>query len=273
MIYEISYANELYSKALSLNAKTAKIFGKADIVISYEPKDIDHNFLDENRELLSAKKGNGYWIWKPYFIRKTLDKMEDGDYLYYCDAGSICIRSIRHLVNFMEKNVPYQDILCFNYPSKEYEYTKRDAMALMDIDKPEVANTNQIQAVYILVKKSNMSVKIIDEWLECCTDANLITGSEPLGLQHYNGFKEHRYDQSLWSLVCKKNNLKVFRDPCGSKIDSDEYCDSTYPAINISIRGNNNNIYYKLFRNIIRFCAVSILKKIPGLYKFLKENR
>ena len=33
------------------------------------------------------KKGHGYYIWKPYLIQKTMNKMNDGDILLYSDAG------------------------------------------------------------------------------------------------------------------------------------------------------------------------------------------
>src|SRR5689334_23544900 len=32
-------------------------------------------------------KGYGQYIWKPYLIGKTLDRLPEGDVLIYCDAG------------------------------------------------------------------------------------------------------------------------------------------------------------------------------------------
>jgi len=35
----------------------------------------------------SNERGIGYWIWKPYLIKKTMEQMVDGDILLYLDAG------------------------------------------------------------------------------------------------------------------------------------------------------------------------------------------
>ena len=38
-------------------------------------------FIDNN------KRGYGYWLWKPYIIKKTMDMMILGDILLYLDCG------------------------------------------------------------------------------------------------------------------------------------------------------------------------------------------
>jgi len=38
--------------------------------------------------LNNREKGNGYWLWKRYFILKALkEKLNRDDYLIYTDAG------------------------------------------------------------------------------------------------------------------------------------------------------------------------------------------
>ncbi len=271
MIYEISYANDFYSKALKLNAITAKYLGKADRVISYKPNDIDNDFFEKNKNILEAKRGNGYWLWKPYFISKTLNMINEGDYLYYCDAGSICIRKIKHLADFLEDEAG-QDILCFNYPNYEYEYTKKEAFDLMGLNRTEIINSYQYSAVFIFIKNTERAREIINEWLLNCENPMILTEIEMCSEdEHYKGYIDHRYDQSVWSLVCKKNGLKPFRNPSTSKYDNEWYNKSTYPAINICIRGNNNNICQRLIKNVLRFAAVSLLKKNKKLYEKLKK--
>jgi len=39
-----------------------------DEYYNYGPNDIDNEFKKKNIEILSQKRGNGYWLWKPYFI-------------------------------------------------------------------------------------------------------------------------------------------------------------------------------------------------------------
>ena len=80
-------SNEKYQRQLKLNKKSALEVGKVDIHYSYGPNDIDPDFQKKNKDILSRKRGNGYWLWKSYFINKTLiEKLNEGDYLIYTDA-------------------------------------------------------------------------------------------------------------------------------------------------------------------------------------------
>ncbi|MCB0292849.1 MAG: hypothetical protein KDH97_21525, partial [Calditrichaeota bacterium] len=68
----INFANGFFAKSQQLNTRTALAVGGFDKAISYTPKDIDRVFYRDNRRILSRVKGAGYWLWKPYFICKTL---------------------------------------------------------------------------------------------------------------------------------------------------------------------------------------------------------
>ena len=81
-IIGISYSNYIYQTQLQYCKKSALIIGKVDFFYDYGPNDIDIGFMQINNDILSSKRGNGYWLWKPYFILKTLiEKLNDGDYL------------------------------------------------------------------------------------------------------------------------------------------------------------------------------------------------
>ena len=70
MIIAINYADKNFVKAQKLNLETAIRWG-ADRTIAYTPDDIDKDFKQRNKNILSAKKGNGYYLWKPYFLNKA----------------------------------------------------------------------------------------------------------------------------------------------------------------------------------------------------------
>ncbi len=78
MIYAITYSDQNYIRSAKLNAFTAKHIGGADKVKIYSPDDLGDNFKRKNKELLSCKKGAGYWIWKPYIMLDMLSKMRGG---------------------------------------------------------------------------------------------------------------------------------------------------------------------------------------------------
>ena len=101
MIIAINYADKSFQKAQKLNLETAKKWG-ADRTIAYMPEDMDTAFRERNQAILSAIKGNGFYLWKPYFLNKAYQELKEGDYLIYTDAGSIYVNKIQYLIDCME---------------------------------------------------------------------------------------------------------------------------------------------------------------------------
>lgn len=211
MIYEINFADDNFKSAQKFNSKMAKKYG-ADIVIEYGPGDIDDKFKEDNQAIWDNKRGCGYWIWKPYITQKTLKDIKEGDYLLYMDSGSCAVDDIHILTDIMDRdNI---DIMLFCLHSIEKRYSKRDALVLLDCDKPEFTETPQRCATYFILRKSDRSVKFINEWLDLARDRRIITNEENvMGLPNYDGFVENRHDQTILSLLSKKWGIKPYRDP------------------------------------------------------------
>ena len=204
-IVAISYSNELYQRQLELNKKSAIEVGKVDEFYSYGPDDVDPAFREKNKDILSRKRGNGYWLWKPYIIYKTIvEKLKYGDYLIYSDACVLYMKSSRLLVNFLEQHKAKMWTYKITY--KEKLYTKRDAFILMDADTPYYTDTNQYMATLMIYKKSKYTVKFIKEWLHYSQDKRIITDDKnTMGKENYPEFRENRHDQTVLSLVIKKH--------------------------------------------------------------------
>lgn len=212
MIVAINYANEIFKKAQRFNTATAINKGKVDKVISYSPKDIDKKFRDKNKNILNRKRGNGYWLWKPYFILHTLNSIAVDDYLVYLDSGAFYLKDVRYLVNQMKKD--NQEIMAFELPFKEYLYTKRDAFVCMQCDEKKYIESNQRMATMIIFKKCENTFSFVKEWLFFGQIEDIITDApNHLGKENYKGFRDHRHDQSIFSLLSKKYNIPAYRDP------------------------------------------------------------
>lgn len=235
MIIAINYANEAWKCAQALNSKTALENG-ADEVIEYGPKDLDPEFAEKNADILKEKKGNGYWLWKPYVIAKTMSKMGDSDYLMYSDSGFCYVDNIKFLIqNMQEQNVDYMTF----YPERtenvlEKFWTKRDAFLLMECDFPKYTESLQTLGGIIVLKKTLQSLRLIENWLHYAQDRRILTDDENcMGKSNYDGFMENRHDQSILSLLVKKDNTKVFRCPSvgygENKYEWEKY--SRYPKI------------------------------------------
>ena len=213
MILAINYADKSFAKAQKLNLETAKKYG-ADKIIGYTPEDIDNDFKERNKDILSAKKGGGFYLWKPYFLNKAYKELKEGDYLIYTDSGSVYVNDINYLIDCMEKEKLDIMTFCLENDKLEYKYTKRDAFILMDCDSEEYAQTPQSIGGYVLLKKSDFVEEFLKEDLKYAQDRRIITEeANTQGHDNYDGFIVHRHDQSVWSLMVKKYGLKRFRDP------------------------------------------------------------
>lgn len=203
-IVAISYANYLFQRQLAVNKKSALEFGKVDEYYSYGPNDIDKEFKEKNKEILSRKRGNGYWLWKPYFILKTLrEKCDEGDYLIYTDAGILYKNSINIIIKFLNKQNAEMWVIKSKY--KEKSYTKRDAFILLGADQPFYTDTYQYYAAIQIYKKSKFTEKFLEEVLYYSQDKRIITDDpNTLGLKNYKEFIDNRHDQTILSILIKK---------------------------------------------------------------------
>lgn len=100
----INYADKQYEPARKWNTLTGKYIAKFDKVYEFSPHDIDPSFAILYHDILSQKRGNGLWLWKPYFVNKVLENCNNGDIIFYCDSGSFFTRSIKKIVTPQIRN-------------------------------------------------------------------------------------------------------------------------------------------------------------------------
>ena len=209
-LYLVNYATKDYASKQALNSLSAKIFGGFDKIWSFGPEDIDNVFREKNLEILAHKKGAGLWLWKPYFFNRVLrHELSNGDYLVHCDSSSVFMRSFRRLVQAMEESG--QDIMAFELPLAEKSWTLPHVLDYFNADE-DLRNSNQVMANFLMVKKTDKTVRFVSEWLDFCSNGYLMTENpKQHNLPPY--FKAHRFDQSVLSVLCKKRGINPFRDP------------------------------------------------------------
>jgi hypothetical protein len=239
----INFASRSFQKKQHLNSYSGLAKGGFDDVIAYSPRDIDPVFVRAHHRILNQPRGSGYWLWKPYFIARTLATLQSGDLLFYCDAGAHFIHTIDPLIACLDAH--NCDLASFALTSSAYGvcvqeslWTKRDAFLLMDADHSAIQASDQRLASFSLWRKSTFSLNFASEWLQHCTDPRLITDlPNQLGEANPPGFMEHRHDQSVFSVLSKKHGLPVFRDPSqfGNGV-LDDFPNSTYPQLIVHSR-------------------------------------
>ena len=206
-IVAISYGDYSFSKQLQFNGKSALEIAKVDEFYGYTPNDIDPEFKKKNEEILQKSRGNGYWLWKPYFLYRTMkEKLNYGDFLIYSDAGILYVDTAQKLVNFLNKKKT--DIYMHRLPHLERHYTKRNAFILLGADGPFYAETGQFNAAFQIYRKTKFTEFFLKEYLYFAQDKRILTDdpNEP-GIENYPDFKAHRHDQSILSLLVKKYGL------------------------------------------------------------------
>jgi len=162
------------------------------------------------------KRGFGYWLWKPYLILKTMNQMKDGDILLYLDCGcELDLSEKKYLLDYIEI-VKKDKIIGCDTKCLEKVWNKHDLIEFLDMNKDEYLNTNQHQAGALLIFVCDETRKLINEWYMVACDYHSIDDS-PSILPNCPEFKEHRHDQSIFSLLTKKYNL--FSTTC-----IDTYC-------------------------------------------------
>ena len=212
MLVAVTYSTSDYKKTRKYNVKMSYKKGKVDRVFEFDEKDLSEDFKQRNQKILSCKRGAGYWLWKPYVVNKTLEKLEYGDYLFYCDSGAFVFKDIHSLIPFMEKQ--QTDILFFEIDMIEKKWTKRDVFIELQCDCKEYADSKQRCATYFLIKKTKRTEIFVAEWLKYAQKYELISDEDNVlhKQPNYEGFCDNRHDQSILSILSKKYGYPAFED-------------------------------------------------------------
>ena len=185
-------------------------------------KDIDLDFLNKNKHILEQRRGVGYWLWKPYFIKKVYDTLDEGDYLFYIDSGTSIVSSLDSLFDLCNNN---NGILLFENrdgnPHKQIwineQWTKGDCFTKMDCDEEKYYKGYQCSANLQLYCKNSFSNNFINEYLNYAQDEDIITDKPNALSSNRPAFIDHRHDQSILSLLAIKHNIILQPSPseCG----------------------------------------------------------
>jgi hypothetical protein len=133
-IHLISFAdgNVKYNYAKEKLINDAKQFELFDSINVYNFNDLDNDFKMKHIRFIAAnKRGFGYWIWKPYVIFKSFEKIQEGDILLYVDVCTLLNPNFKnHFIDYLnlllkseEKNLFFKEfkvtfvlkLLFYNY--------------------------------------------------------------------------------------------------------------------------------------------------------------
>ena len=155
-------------------------------------------------------RGYGYWLWKSYIIKKQLEIMEDNDVLVYADAG--CVLNIQgkpRLLEYIQLANHDSGIVSFQMNLLEQVWTKMDI--IIELNGQDLLTTGHICATSFIIRKCPNSIKCVNLWYDTCCKYNLINDS-PSKIPNHPDFRQHRHDQSIWSIIRKKYGCVFLTD-------------------------------------------------------------
>lgn len=169
-------------------------------------------FFDQNRDILQLSRGQGYWLWKPYLIWRTLEASADGDLIIYNDClpedGNVLEHSILPMLAWLSDGA--RRIAIARKPAPNRAWTKRDCFHYMGCDDSRYWDQEQVIATYFGFVVGPETRKLISEWLEFCRDARILTDiPNTCGLDNLSEFQEHRHDQSVLSNMLIRNQFTL----------------------------------------------------------------
>ena len=180
-----------------------KLYGEQDLIN-------DKPFWNQHKNfILNNKRGYGYWLWKPYLIKKTMENLNDGDILLYLDSQcEIVLDEKKDLLNYLdivkEKKILYYYEHIEGLP--EINLSKMDLIHRLDMQNNELIYSDQYGATVQLIYVCNETREFYNIFYNYGIDYYNIDDS-PSILKNIDNFFEHRHDQSIFSLLIKKYNL------------------------------------------------------------------
>jgi len=212
----IIFGTKNYKNSINSLVKSAKNYFEHFHIFS--PDNIDSDFFEKNKSILTQSRGAGYWLWKPYFIQKVLESVNDGDIVFYVDAGNILLYDPSFLYQYFKLNngiilFDNRDGMTNGESAKNYISCKKDSFVLMNCDTEKYVFGTHLNASYQIYQKNQNSLEFVDEYLTFCMNEQIITDSPNVFGDNYPGYYDHRHDQSVLSILTIKRNVIPLIDP------------------------------------------------------------
>lgn len=226
-------------------AKKTELFDECKLFTDTDLKNNTQFWKKHSNFILKNKRGYGYWVWKSYLIKKTLEEMNDGDILLYLDAGLEIDFRKKELLNEKFKIVKKDYIMGTNVLNRfgpEKKWCKMDLILHLNMLDNKYLNTQQRQGGTVLIMVCEKTRNFIREWYDIVCHYNLLNDTSSKN-KNLKCFKQHRHDQSIFSLLTKKYDLfsKTVLDDNGCIIIPLPRNLSGKSIINMENTNKNNN--------------------------------
>ncbi len=175
------------------------------------------------KHMFKYEKYCGYFMWKPIIISDALNLYDKN--ILYCDSNLI-FKNFSGFEKIFNETMERDGIFLIKHkPHINKDWTKRDTFIYMDTDEERYWNAHQVWSVCMGFSNNNLCLDLLTDYLIYCSNPNLVTElPNVLGKDNLPGFREHRWEQSVMSILAEKYNVKGVWDT-----DLFQYIDKYYP--------------------------------------------
>ncbi len=221
--YFLTFASSDLKKSLNRIEKQANDLNFFDGTFIYNENDLDEGFRKRfAAHLKLGSRGYAYWSWKPQVILQALEAIKEGDVILYTDVGCHLrkegLKRLEEYFSLAEQHklvtVSSKKLLWGSEEEKkisvpDYKWSKGDLLDYFAVKGDKgITHSETIGAGVILMKKTEWGINFIKEWLKVIEHDFRLIDDSPSRSPNLPGFIEHRHDQAIFSLLCKK--YKVF---------------------------------------------------------------
>ena len=243
MIYYFTYGDDKYLNAklrIKQEAINSKLF---DDISVFGRNDIDPSFIEKTEPYINMPRGGGYWLWKPFFLKQIFDKMQEGDYCVYTDAG--CMINVNGSQRFNEylKMIDSHEsgILAFELGHKEKVWSNAKVFEYFNkLNDEDFKESKQLMATIFIAKKCANSQKIVEQYYDLALNHPELFSDEFNDYKRDPSFNDHRHDQTIFSFVRKVNNVCIIEDETWGATNEEWnqiYYEKKIPFLAVRIRG------------------------------------
>lgn len=213
-VWFMTFGLKEYEKVLERIQKEATQSGFFDKVKIYQPSDLSHSeFWLEHKEY--AKKPNyGNWLWKPYLVLETLERMNYDDVLVYVDMASIISPSgyerFKNYLQFIRQSS--FGMLVFQSNRLEKTASKMDVVHQTKMRHPRITDTPQYNSKTFLIRKCDYIMKFVKEWCELASKNYSWLEDTPSVIANDPSFQSHHAEHALFSILAKRHGAETLPD-------------------------------------------------------------
>ena len=184
----------------------ARALGVFDEVRGYTEADLS----DEDKAYASANpRGYGYWRWKPAICLRHFETLAEGDVVVYADAGCVFNPPAKARLLEYAEMARTHGIVGFQMTHVERQWTKRELLQVFQCEhRPEIVNTGQVEATAFVFAKTEHAARILRSW-NAIPRWSPIAINDTVTIPQSSDFREHRHDQSIFSLLLKLYGAKL----------------------------------------------------------------